>query len=189
MDDNPRTSDKPKTLNEPNEPALFATTQVTVPVLTTAMFAFSLAVIGIASDSGWQSIPLPLMGLQTKDIAFVLLGVSALSFLSATEACIRSHAWDFYAIPTGRLKIEKISEDPSYIAHCMSQNRLWHKYAVWAYRAGFVSVLSAVVVLFWPVSPVTSGLVALYLLVQIALSFDQFLRKRAADKLREQMQS
>jgi hypothetical protein len=51
------------------EPALFVTTQTTIPVLTQLMVAFSLAAVGIAASSNWSAtIRFPFHELTTKEI-------------------------------------------------------------------------------------------------------------------------
>lgn len=176
-----------KQANIPNEPALFITTHEAIPILTTLMFGFSIAMIGVASDSAWQSHSLTLLVLQsdTKSLAFILLSVSAVIFLFATEACLKSYAWDYFSIPDEYRKFEHLSEDDYYKKRCISRSRLWHMFAVWAYGAGFAFAMLGVAFLFRPVSLFTSDLAFLLLISVVLLRIFGYLSPDTNERITE----
>jgi Flp pilus assembly protein TadB len=100
----------------------------------------------------------------------VLLSISAVFFISATEACLKSYAWDYFSVPEERRRFEQLSDEFHYKDRCLRRSRLWHKLAVWAYSIGFVCVMLGVVVLFWTVSRITSIVVSISLLIALLTS-------------------
>lgn len=151
------------------EPALYVTTQTTLPVLTQLMAAFSLAAVGIVASSTW-STTIPFLQLTTKEISLGLFATSVFLFVIATESCIKSHSWDYFSVSDERRKFWNLSTDPPYIEKCLKLSKLWHSRAVWFFRVGvFLSILGAAF-LVWPLSRMTSWLIAGYLPVSIAIS-------------------
>jgi len=173
----------PVLAREWKEPALYVTTQSTLPTRIASLLAVSLAVMGFASNTGWSSIALPLLRLTTKDVAFFLLGISVLALSSAAEACVKSHAWDYFALSEERRKFEKISTRQGYIEYCYGKKKLGHRRAVRDYRIGFYSVLFGMSFLLWPVSRTTSLLMATCTFVLIVRMLNEIVEKRKLEEL------
>jgi hypothetical protein len=149
----------PTEKRRPDEPALYITTQTTIPILTTLMFTFAVAMIGVIASGKWPISVLPLSPsyqVNTRDVAYVLIGVSALLFIFATEACVRSHAWDYFAISDEHRKFSNISEDEGYKHDCSYHSRVWHAFAALAYTFGLILIMCGIGVLFLRVSYIIS---------------------------------
>ena len=130
-----------KGMSEPDEPALFITTQKTLPVLTTLMFGFSMGMLAIAATV--ELTPIILLSTVTNiDAAYILLGLSAMLFIESTASCVKSHGWDYYSISMERRDNENISKVESYIKMCLKRNKLWHLIAAYCYNIGLFTVLS-----------------------------------------------
>jgi hypothetical protein len=150
--------------NRPTEPALFLTAQGTLPRLTTAMFAFSLAAIGLVGRTDWPAWHYTLgeYEFSTTTIAFALFAVAVLAFHRATEGCVKTHGWDYFALSAERRKGEGISDHADYIGDCRTRMTLWFRRTIIAYRLGFLAVMTGAAVLFAPMSPVAAAIIALY---------------------------
>ncbi len=158
------------------EPALYVTTQTTIPILTQIMAGFSLAAIGVAGSATWsETLPL-LYQPSTKNISLSLLSISALLFLFATEACVKSQAWDYYALSDERRKFDDLRDTVNYISVCINESHKWHRIAVWSYRFGIISIMLGVAFLFWPISKSTSIIVGLYLPISLILALIVYVR-------------
>ena len=83
---------------------------------------------------------------------------------------MKSYAWDYFSVPTERLKYEELSEDAYYKDRCMRRCHLWHKLAVWAYNLGFLFVMLGVALLYWAVSKPTSVVVSASMLTALLTS-------------------
>jgi hypothetical protein len=146
------------------EPALYLSTQTTVPILTQIMAGISLALITVAL-SVQKSVEI-WGGIDTSNVALTLFGISAVLFWLATEACINSQGWDYFALSQERRDYKDLSTDKSYIDDCGNESEHWHTLAVRLYRFGGGFVVCGVLVLIWPTSFVTTLLVlALYVAV------------------------
>jgi hypothetical protein len=163
-----------------SEPALFITAQTTIPTLTEIMSAFSIGLIAIVAAFSGTSNPL-LWGITLKDLALVMLGFSALLFWLATESCIKSQAWDYYAVSKERRTADNLSTEADYIASCLEVSRDWYVRAVYAYRFGGISMILGVAILFWPISRLTSVAMGLY--VPCYEIFRQWAKKKEVRKL------
>jgi hypothetical protein len=152
------------------EPALFTTTQTTIPILTQIMAGFSLAAIAIAASAASSiSIPCLPFELTTKGVSLALIGLSALLFLFATEACIKSQAWDYFVLSEDRRKFIDLSDTEDYIDKCLTERDSWHRIAVWSYRLGIISIMLGTAFLFWPLSKATSVIIGFYLPISLVL--------------------
>lgn len=159
-------------INKPRPPALFITTQTTIPVLTTALFAFSLVMIDVGTGNSlkseeiclpsWQQTATCLWQFKTTDAAYALLGIAAVAFLFSTQACVQSHAWDYYSIPAEQRAALKLSVEESYIKECTEKSENWHRWAILSYRVGILCGMYGVGFLFWSVSKIVSILTASY---------------------------
>jgi hypothetical protein len=167
-------------------PALFVTTQTTIPLLTTAMFAFSLGLIGVAAITDWPTVTLPQCSIGTRDVAFPFLALSSFLFLFSTEACVVSHAWDYYQVPQERRDHDRLSKETTYIARCLKHSTAWHARAVWAYRIGFIAATLGLLFLFWPVSIVTSLLAGVWAVAStVFIAYDAILTRQTKRLIRE----
>ncbi|MCK6630141.1 MAG: hypothetical protein L6R45_33820 [Anaerolineae bacterium] len=151
-----------QTKKQVTEPALFIIAQNTLPLVTTVMFAFTAAMIGIVAT---RNTP----GFQDNS-SLILLVVAALLFLFASEACAKSLAWDYYSLSEERRKADNLSDAEIYIKYCARQSEFWFKIAVWTYRIGLGVVLFGVAVLLWPISYIASAaLVIVSLILEVLL--------------------
>jgi hypothetical protein len=168
----------------PDQPALFITTQTTIPQLTALMFAFSLAMLAFATSAEWPDTSL-LIGITTKNFAFALLGVSAFLFIIATTSCVKSHAWDYWTLSKERRDDDGLSDDVNYKQRCKKRSHAWHRIAVWSYNSGFILVILSVSLLFWPVSKITSITFFIGLGLIIIIKFIVMLRPDFAERFAE----
>ena len=158
---------------ELDEPAMPLTIQTTIPVLTTLLFSFSLAMIGvIATVKDWPSQPLCLLNRESKTIALWLWSMAAFFFLFSVIGCVKAHAWDYYALPQERRDAEGLSTKSSYKNRCSNFCWAWYKIAILNYYFGLATLLLGISALFYAVSTFTTvlALVCLFLpwLVKIA---------------------
>ena len=156
--------------------------QSTLPRLTTAMFSFSIAAIGFTAATHWPEAILGL-GLTNKNVAFVLLGLGALAFHFATEGCVITNAWDHNALGSDRKKEIGLSDDPAYLKRCRETMERWFARTIWAYRLGFLCLMTGLALLFWAISKMTSVLVVAYCLFALCGWITSFLHRRAMEKL------
>lgn len=184
----PRDGHKDNIKNIPDEPALFITTQTTIPQLTAIMFAFSLAMLAFSASAEWPDKSI-LIGITTKNLAFALLGVSAFFFIIATTSCVKSHAWDYWALSKERRDDDGLSNDENYKNRCKSRSRSWHRLAVWTYNLGFMTVMLGVFFLFWPISRITSVTFAtglgLIIIIKIVVTIKPDLAEQFAERFQK----
>lgn len=156
-------------LKTPDEPALYITTQTTIPILTTLMFGLSLGILALAAGKDWPTGQLPSWAfhLQSKDTSLVLLGLASLLFLISTEACVKSHGWDYFALPEECRSRERLSTNNSYLERCSKRSQLWHKLAVYAYLLGFIMVLLGLSSALHPTCSTLSLILLVYLIVSL----------------------
>jgi uncharacterized protein YegP (UPF0339 family) len=153
------------------EPALLITTQTTVPVLTQLMVAFSLAAVGIAASSDLHTtIRFSLFELTTREITLGLFVVSVFLFVFATESCIRSHSWDYFAVSDERRRFLGFSDDRQYIMKCLKLSETWHALAVWSFRVGMLFTIVGAAFLVWPLAHRSSYLIAVCVPVSVIVS-------------------
>lgn len=150
----------------PTEPSLYISTQTTIPVLTQIMTGFSVGALAIAASAPdkWSVDTIFLFNLTVRDWAFILFGISALSFLFTTEACVKSQSWDYFILSQERRDFNNTSDLKAYVEYCIVKSRLWHKTAVWAYRLGIMAIMLGLAVLFRHISLFISVIFVLYLI-------------------------
>lgn len=153
-----------------SEPALFLTTQTTIPILTQMMVAFSLAAVAIAASATW-STPIPLLDATTKDLSLWFIALSVLFFVFATEGCIKSHSWDYFAVSLERREYWNYKDTREYIDKCVNHSKRWHSRAVWSYRIGVFLIVLGAASLFWPLSRITSTIIGSYVPVSLGLAW------------------
>lgn len=139
-----------------DEPALFLTTQSTLPVLTSLAFAFSVGAIALAANRDWPQTDFPLLAISNKQLGAHCFGFAALMFLFATNACVRSHSWDYGALSPERIKELNLTDDSHYKDRCYTNRNDWHRFAAVTYNAGALLLLVGLAALFWKIYPVLS---------------------------------
>jgi hypothetical protein len=175
---------------ELDEPALPLTIQTTIPVLTTLLFTLSLAMIGfIVSVQNWESFSLPILGSPSKDVALMLLSLSAFLFLFTATGCVKAHAWDYYSISPERRTEERLATTDSYINKCWNYSWVWYKVAIWSYSLGVIFLLLGTATLFWKVSKFTSilSIVCLIMPLLIKAADVWFSRKLTREQKRKSL--
>jgi hypothetical protein len=143
-------------------------TATTLPLLTTTLFTFCMAVIafagsvkgvGVASEApGW---------FRVIDIPFLLLAAGALTLLCSTICCLNAQAWDYAAMSEDYLRLRRISTDEKYVDKCMTEHRAWHRRAVYAYRCGVIAGLLGFAGVAWFPSKLTAAAIALAAVVLV----------------------
>jgi hypothetical protein len=159
-----------------DRPALFITTQTTLPVLTSLAFAFSVGAVALAAGQDWPRTDLPRLPWSNKEVAVTCFGVAALMFLLATNACVRSHAWDYGALSPERIAELELSSDAAYKERCNDKRNVWHQFAAVTYNLGALLLLTGLASLFWGVygllSLIYGGVVVVLF---VGLLFSKFL--------------
>lgn len=156
-----------------DRPALFITTQTTLPVLTSLAFAFSVGAVALAAGQDWPRTDLPRLPWSNKEAAVTCFGVAALMFLLATNACVRSHAWDYGALSPERIAELELSSDDNYKKRCKNKRKGWHQFAAVTYNLGALLLLIGLASLFWGVYGLLSliyGSVVVVLFIGLFLS-------------------
>jgi len=165
-------------------PALFLSTQSTIPRLTAILASFSLAMIAIAVRGGWESSSIEFRGIQLQSlpIAVALLGTAALLCIVSTEACVNSHGWDYSGLSSDRITDWNLPprSDAAYAALCAGRTRLWHRIAVWCYGLGSMFCLLGLAIIFWPEERAISWVLLGYLGLRFVFALVcRFLPERA----------
>lgn len=151
------------------EPALYLTTQTTLPQLTALLFALSIALIAVSINIDWNAEPLPLISLGNTEAALFLFSLSAMLFVFSMSACVKSHAWDYFSLSEERREYLGIGRDKKYISNCQERRNYWHSRAVRSYFCGFIFLLIGIILLFWFTSRLTSGTILFGLLLYILI--------------------
>jgi hypothetical protein len=151
-----------------DRPALFLTTQTTLPVLTSLAFAFSLGAVALAAGRDWPLTDLPVVPWSNKQVAVTCFGIAALMFLIATNACVSSHAWDYGALSPERITELHLSEEAAYKQRCQKKRNLWHKVAALSYNGGALLLLAGLAALFQGVHDFLSVIYGAVLTILIA---------------------
>jgi hypothetical protein len=155
-----------------DEPALYITTSTTLPVLTTALFAFTLAAMALQPrplEPGRIDVA---VSAFLADAAPMMLALGALGFLFATVSCLRAHAWDYSVMNETYIKMHNVCTDPEYQKTCLDEQKMWHARAVRGYRFGLGSALLGFASQVWSSSRSAASVVAIaavYLLTGMAV--------------------
>jgi hypothetical protein len=167
-----------------DEPALYITTQTTVPLLTTVMLTFSAVLIAIAALNLTKlSVLLPLIHVSLSDAALTSLSIAALLFVFTTEGCVKSQGWDYFAVSQERRDFENLEDAPAYKEYCLRRSKLWHTLAAWAFNYGTFFQLLGVMFLVWPFASFVSIIIVVYLVLHLLADILVIISPRNARRL------
>lgn len=140
-------------MKTPDQPALYVTTQTTLPALSALAAGFNFAAIGfVLTDTGITHSVIPFVVLDTKEISIFLLTVSSFLFLFSVTAWVKSHAWDYHALSTEQRSALEISIEEHYKSRCNTRSRLWHRFAAWGYNTATFLFLIGLSAMMWDIS-------------------------------------
>lgn len=163
-----------------DQPALYLTTQTTLPALGALAAGFNFAAIGfVLTVTGITHSVIPFVGLNTKEISIFLLTLSSFLFLFSVTACVKSHAWDYHALSNEQRSALEISTDIGYQSRCDNRSRLWHRFAAWSYNSATFIFLFGLSALMWDISRLGSILALSFLAMEVLVSlFTLFARDK-----------
>jgi hypothetical protein len=166
-------------------PALRTITTTTLPLLTTVLFGFTATLLGTLLETASQSerpkLTITILDPATftaESAAYLLLTTSAFLFLAATLACIRSQAWNYFALSADQRAVAQLSTDPAYIDRCYVLELRYHAWAVHSYHWGLLALLLGIAAALAPVSKGSATIAILAALMSVIA--DWFARKSEA---------